>query len=120
MQAAVLLKINRPLEIYELDIPALVAGQVLVKILYSGLCRSQVMEVRGGRGEDLWLPHLLGHEGAGIVVEIGEGVSKVKPGDGVILGWIKSEGVDAPGAKYKGKLVGTMGDASCYSSLLIK
>jgi len=101
MQAAVLLKINRPLEIYELDIPALVAGQVLVKILYSGLCRSQVMEVRGGRGEDLWLPHLLGHEGAGIVVEIGEGVSKVKPGDGVILGWIKSEGVDAPGAKYK-------------------
>ena len=100
MQAAVLLKINQPLEIYELNIPALIAGQVLVKILFSGLCRSQVMEVRGHRGEDLWLPHLLGHEGAGVVVEVGAGVSKVKPGDEVILGWIKGEGAEAPGAKY--------------------
>lgn len=100
MHAAVLLKTNQPLEIYELDIPPLVAGQVLIKILFSGVCRSQVMEVQGSRGEDLWLPHLLGHEGSGIVVAIGEGVSKVKPGDEVILGWIKGDGLDAPGAQY--------------------
>jgi len=100
MQAAVLLKVNQPLEIYELNIPALIAGQVLVKILFSGLCRSQVMEAKGARGDDKWLPHLLGHEGSGIVVAIGEGVVKVAPGDEVILSWIKGEGIDAPGAKY--------------------
>ena len=100
MHAAVLIKTNQPLEIYELDIPPLVAGQVLIKILFSGVCRSQVMEVQGSRGEDLWLPHLLGHEGSGIVVAIGEGVRKVKPGDEVILGWIKGDGFDAPGAQY--------------------
>jgi S-(hydroxymethyl)glutathione dehydrogenase/alcohol dehydrogenase len=59
------------------------------------------MEVRGGRGEDPWLPHLLGHEGSGIVVAVGEGVTKVNSGDEVILGWIKGEGLDAPGAQYK-------------------
>jgi S-(hydroxymethyl)glutathione dehydrogenase/alcohol dehydrogenase len=65
------------------------------------------MEVRGKRGNDIWLPHLLGHEGSGVVVAIGAGVTKVKPGDEVILGWIKGNGLDAPGAKYlcKGKLV---------------
>lgn len=57
----------------------LLAGQVLVKILFSGICRSQLMEVRGLRGEDRWLPHLLGHEGSGVVVEVGSGVTKVQP-----------------------------------------
>jgi S-(hydroxymethyl)glutathione dehydrogenase/alcohol dehydrogenase len=47
------------------------------------------MEVSGGRGEDPWLPHLLGHEGSGIIISVGEGVTKVKHGDEVILGWIK-------------------------------
>lgn len=76
-------------------------GQVFVKIHFSGVCRSQLMEVRGGRGHDPWLPHLLGHEGSGIVLEIGPGVSKVKPGDEVILTWIKGDGLDAPGARYR-------------------
>lgn len=99
--AAVLEKLNTNLEIRDIEIPSLLYGQVLVKVLFSGVCRSQLMEVRGGRGHDPWLPHLLGHEGSGIVLSIGEGVTKVKPGDSVILGWLKGKGLDASGAKYK-------------------
>ncbi len=98
--AAVLEHLNTPLMVRSVRLPALLMGQVLVKVLFSGVCRSQVMEVRGGRGDDPWLPHLLGHEGSGIVLAAGEGVTKVKPGDEVILGWIKGDGLDAPGAKY--------------------
>ena len=82
-------------------IPPLAKGQVLVKVAFSGICHSQLMEVRGKRGEDPYLPHLLGHEGSGTVVEVGPNVSKVKTGDKVILGWIKGEGIDAPGPRYR-------------------
>ena len=99
--AAVLEKLGQPLVIKNVEIPPLLSGQVLVKVLFSGVCRSQVMEVCGGRGNDPWLPHLLGHEGSGIVLSIGEGVTKVGLGDEVILGWVKGHGLDAPGAKYK-------------------
>ena len=101
--AAVLTVLNEPLEIMEVEIPPLLRGQVLVKVLYSGVCRSQLMEMKGGRGGDPWLPHLLGHEGSGVVLAIGEGVTKVSPGDGVILGWVKGVGLEAPGAIYKNK-----------------
>ncbi|NLQ05629.1 zinc-binding dehydrogenase [Cylindrospermopsis raciborskii MVCC19] len=100
MKAAVLQRINSPLEIRYLNFSCLLPGQVLVKVHYSGVCRSQLMEVKGGRGSDPWLPHLLGHEGSGEVVSIGEGVTKVKPGDAVILSWIKGSGLEAPGAIY--------------------
>jgi len=98
--AAVLTKLNHPLVIRELELPSLLRGQVLVKVLYSGVCRSQLMEIKGGRGEDPWIPHLLGHEGSGVVVSVGDGITKVSPGDGVILGWIKGVGLEAPGAIY--------------------
>ena len=100
LKAAVLFDTNKPLEICELEIPRLKEGQILVKIFFSGVCRSQIMEVRGGRGIDPWLPHLLGHEASGEVIEIGFGVSKFKVGDNVILGWIKGQGIEAEGAKY--------------------
>jgi S-(hydroxymethyl)glutathione dehydrogenase/alcohol dehydrogenase len=58
------------------------------------------MEISGKRGDDHWIPHLLGHEGSGVVLDIGAGVTKVKPGDKVILTWIKGEGIDAEGAQY--------------------
>lgn len=103
MKAAVLFNTGKPLEICELTIPELSDGQILVKIAYSGVCHSQLMEVTGGRGEDKYLPHLLGHEGSGIVVSIGPSVTKFKVGDRVILGWIKGTGIDAIGAKYKYK-----------------
>lgn len=99
-RAAILYKLGDPLVVEEIELPELLSGQVLVKVFYSGVCRSQLMEVRGGRGSDPWLPHLLGHEGSGEVLAIGEGVTKVQLGDKVILGWIKGQGMDAPGAKY--------------------
>lgn len=99
-RAAVLEALGKPLVIKEVEIPELLYGQVLVKVFFSGMCRSQLMEVRGGRGEDPWLPHLLGHEGSGEVLAVGEGITKVQPGDEVILGWLKGQGLDAPGAKY--------------------
>lgn len=99
--AAVLTRIGFPLEIKRLTTPKLLPGQVLVQILFSGVCRSQLMEVQGRRGKDKWLPHLLGHEGSGKVVDIGAGVSKVQPGDDVIIGWLKGLGLEAEGAKYK-------------------
>lgn len=99
-RAAVLVETNSSLLIKTVELPALLYGQVLVKIFYSGVCRSQLMEARGKRGEDAWLPHLLGHEGSGEVVAIGESVTKVAVGDKVILGWIRGEGIEAQGAIY--------------------
>ncbi|WP_143871775.1 alcohol dehydrogenase catalytic domain-containing protein [Catenovulum sediminis] len=97
----VLISPNKPLEIVRgISIGALKQGQVVVRILYAGLCHSQLMEARGLRGEDKYLPHMLGHEGVGIVEQVGEGVTKVKLGDKVVLGWIKGEGLDAGGTQY--------------------
>jgi S-(hydroxymethyl)glutathione dehydrogenase/alcohol dehydrogenase len=100
MVAAVLYEPGQELAIEELAIPDLAAGQVLVRLAFSGVCRSQLMEVRGGRGVDRWLPHLLGHEGAGTVVRVGDGVSKVAAGDQVILTWIRCSGLEASGARF--------------------
>ncbi|MBM14717.1 MAG: acetoin dehydrogenase [Nitrospina sp.] len=102
MKAAVLYETEKSLVIENgIEIPPLQAGQVLVKVAYSGICGSQLMEVKGKRGEDAYLPHLLGHEASGWVVDIGSNVTKVKPGDKVVLTWIKGSGADCKGAKYK-------------------
>lgn len=95
-RAAVLRETGTNLDIVEIARPTLVSGQVLVALDYSGVCRSQLMEVRGLRGPDAWLPHLLGHEGVGRVAEIGPDVTKVSVGDQVIVGWIKGEGIESP------------------------
>jgi len=98
--AAVLVETGKPLELVELRIPDLKPGQVLVEIAFSGVCHTQVLEARGHRGEDRYLPHCLGHEGSGTVREVGTGVTKVKPGDKAILSWIKGSGMDVPGSVY--------------------
>ena len=68
---------------------------MLVKVLTSGICGSQIGEIDGIKGPDRFLPHLLGHEGTGIVLEAGEGVRKVKPDDKVVLHWRKGRaGID--------------------------
>lgn len=100
-QAAILVETGAPLVIEELEVPALKPGQVLVEIIYSGICHTQLHETRGRRGKDAYLPHCLGHEGSGRVLEVGAGVSKVKLGDSVILSWIKSSGKDVPGTVYQ-------------------
>jgi S-(hydroxymethyl)glutathione dehydrogenase/alcohol dehydrogenase len=102
MRAAVLYETGKPLVVEDgIEVPRPGRGQVLVRIHYTGVCQSQVMEVRGRRGPDPYLPHLLGHEATASVLETGEGVAKVRKGDKVVLTWIKSEGIDAPGAKYE-------------------
>jgi len=100
MRAAVLRRLNEPLSIEDLEIPSLFDGQVLVKLAYSGICRSQLMEVEGKRGPDNWLPHLLGHEGSGFVEAIGAGVSKLKVGDRVGVSWLPSSGRDSDTPSY--------------------
>ena len=99
-RAAVLFNLKQPLEILEVLAPELLPGQVLVKIFYAGLCNSQLMEVIGARGKDGYLPHMLGHEGVGEIVEIGENVEKVKLGDHVVLSWIKGKGANVNSSKY--------------------
>jgi S-(hydroxymethyl)glutathione dehydrogenase/alcohol dehydrogenase len=99
-RAAVLFEPNKPLEIVDLLFPELLNGQVLVRNIYSGVCRSQLMEVEGKRGEDKWLPHLLGHEGVGIVERIGPLVTKVKVGEKVVVGWIPGNGAEAKTPSY--------------------
>lgn len=100
-KAAVLKKQKEKLSIINnVEPPELKHGQVLVKLAYSGVCHSQIMEIEGLRGEDKYLPHFLGHEGSGLVVKIGDGVTKVKKNDAVVLGWIKGSGVEAGGCQY--------------------
>jgi len=118
--AAVLVAHNEPLRLMELEIPPLEAGQVLVKVLFSGICHSQLMEISGQRGADKYLPHMLGHEGAGIVEDVGAGVSKVKKGDAIVLSWIKSGGMDVSGAKYRlGDKIINAGAVTTFSTFTI-
>jgi S-(hydroxymethyl)glutathione dehydrogenase/alcohol dehydrogenase len=120
IKAAILYELNKPLVIKTIKPSKLIEGQVLVKIFFSGVCRSQLMEVEGGRGDDPWLPHLLGHEATGEVIEIGKNVKKVKIGDKVILGWIKGEGIDAEGAKYLcGDQIINSGKVSTFSNFSV-
>jgi S-(hydroxymethyl)glutathione dehydrogenase / alcohol dehydrogenase len=100
-EAALLVQTGEPLVLAELEIPALKPGQVLVEIAYSGACGTQVMEWLGHKGEDNWLPHCLGHEGSGTVLECGSAVTRVKPGDKVVLSWIRGGGIEAGGANYQ-------------------
>ena len=96
-KAAILYNTREPLVIEDIELPKPEPWQVLVKVVYSGVCHSQLKEVKGERGVDKYLPHLLGHEGSGIVIDIGSQVSKVQPGDKVVLTWIKGTGKDGPG-----------------------
>lgn len=98
--AAVLVETGRPLVLADLDVPALKPGQVLVDVAFAGVCHTQLLESRGYRGGDPYLPHCLGHEGTGTVTDVGPDVSKVKAGDQVILSWIKGSGADVTGTAY--------------------
>lgn len=75
-------------------------GQILVKLKYSGICGKQIDEIEAVGGKDHYLPHLLGHEGSGIVEKVGPGVKKVKKNNKVILHWIKSNGIQSETPKY--------------------
>ena len=100
MKAAVLEQIDSPLTIRDVELTELKVGQVLVKVLVSGLCGAQLHEIRGHKGNAKFLPHLMGHEGCGIVEEIGEGVTTVKVGDKVVMHWRPGSGIEAPFPSY--------------------
>jgi S-(hydroxymethyl)glutathione dehydrogenase / alcohol dehydrogenase len=101
MKAAILVEQNEPLVIDQVELPqSLAAGQVLVKIHYSGICGSQLGEIDGAKGEDRYLPHLLGHEASGTIQSVGEGVRFVKPGDSAVLHWRKSQGIESVPPRY--------------------
>ncbi len=105
MKAAILETINGPLTVGEVELTGLTFGQVLVKVLVSGICGSQLQEIAGNKNNAAFVPHLMGHEGAGIVEEVGPGVTKVKVGDKVVMHWRQGDGIEAdfPSYIYKGK-----------------
>ena len=105
MRAAVLTELNAPLEVVDVEITDVKYGQVLVKVILSGICGSQLHEIGGHKGNGKFLPHLMGHEGYGIVELIGDGVTTVAVGDSVIMHWRPGEGIesDFPSYGFNGK-----------------
>jgi S-(hydroxymethyl)glutathione dehydrogenase/alcohol dehydrogenase len=101
MKAAILVEQKKPLIVDEVQLPNILEiGQVLVKVHFSGICGSQLGEIDGTKGEDKFLPHLLGHEASGTVIEIGPGVRHVRPGDVVVLHWRKGLGIEGTTPNY--------------------
>jgi S-(hydroxymethyl)glutathione dehydrogenase / alcohol dehydrogenase len=82
-RAAVAFEAKQPLEIVELDLEGPKAGEVLVEIMATGICHTDAYTLDGFDSEGIF-PSILGHEGAGVVREVGAGVTSVKPGDHVI------------------------------------
>ncbi|MDX1571378.1 MAG: S-(hydroxymethyl)glutathione dehydrogenase/class III alcohol dehydrogenase [Xanthomonadales bacterium] len=82
-RAAVAWEAGKPLQIEEVDIEGPKAGEVLVRIVATGVCHTDAFTLSGADPEGIF-PSILGHEGGGIVEEVGAGVSSVQPGDHVI------------------------------------
>jgi S-(hydroxymethyl)glutathione dehydrogenase/alcohol dehydrogenase len=99
-RAAILVEQNAPLELDEVEIPPLNYGQVLVEMEVTRICGSQLGEIAGVKGPDRWLPHLLGHEAGGKVLEIGQCVKTVKPDDKVVVHWRQGSGIESATPKY--------------------
>ena len=82
-RAAVAVEAGKPLEVMEVNLAGPKAGEVMVEIKATGICHTDEFTLSGADPEGLF-PAILGHEGAGVVVEVGEGVTSVKKGDHVI------------------------------------
>jgi S-(hydroxymethyl)glutathione dehydrogenase/alcohol dehydrogenase len=82
-RAAVATQAGKPLEIMDVNLEGPRAGEVLVEVKATGICHTDEFTLSGADPEGLF-PAILGHEGAGVVVEVGEGVKSLKPGDHVI------------------------------------
>jgi len=99
-KAAILEEIDHPLAVGDVFLTELKIGQVLVKILVSGLCGAQLQEIRGEKDNAKYVPHLVGHEGCGVVEAIGPGVTRIKEGDKVIMHWRKGDGIESSFPQY--------------------
>ena len=82
-RAAVAWEANRPLEIEEIDLDGPKEGEVLIRIVTTSLCHTDMFTLSGADPEGLF-PAVLGHEAVGVVEELGRGVTSLKPGDHVI------------------------------------
>lgn len=105
-RAALLTRLKAPLEIADIEPCELQYGQVRVAVTCSGICGAQLQEIAGDK-EGGPLPHPLGHEGCGIVLETGPGVGHVKKGDKVVMHWRKGSGIesDFPRYNYDGRTI---------------
>jgi len=102
-KAAILVEQNKALVVDEIGRHSrgLGCGQVLIKVECASICGAQIGEITGARGEDKYIPHLLGHEGSGVVEEIGIGVTTLKKGDHVVMHWRRGDGIEARPPKYQ-------------------
>ena len=89
-KAAVVYEVGKPIEIEELDLDGPKDGEVLIRYTHAGLCHSDVHIAHGDLGARL--PMVLGHEGAGVIEEVGPGVTRVKAGDSVVCSFIPNCG----------------------------
>ena len=100
-KAAILVEQNKDLTVDNITLPgSLDFGQVLVEVHFSGICGSQIGEITGVKGKDPYLPHLLGHEGSGVVLETGPNVNAVSEGDKVVMHWRPGKGIQSTPPKY--------------------
>lgn len=96
-RAAILHEVNAPWSVEEIELDPPKAGEVLVKLAASGMCHSDEHLVTGDlAGATPPLPIIGGHEGAGVVLEVGEGVNWIQPGDHVVFGFIPACGRCGP------------------------
>ena len=91
---------KKNIKVDELSPGKLKKGQVLVKIIYTSICNTQIQEIDGSRGKDKFLPHCMGHEATGVVFKVGPKVKKVKENDKVCLSWLNSNGLNGGGTCY--------------------
>nr|WP_116608867.1 zinc-dependent alcohol dehydrogenase [uncultured Albidiferax sp.] len=88
MKAAVVHAFGQPLQIEEVPLPEVAAGQVLVKVVASGVCHTDLHAAEGDWPVKPTLPFIPGHEGVGFVAAVGAGVKTVKEGDRVGVPWL--------------------------------
>ena len=107
---------SQPLKIEELDLDPPGPGEVLVRIKAAGLCHSDLSVINGVRPRPV--PMALGHEAAGEVVQLGEGVTDLKPGDQVVLVFVPSCGHCMPCAEGRPALCEPGAEANAKGTLL--
>ncbi|MBJ9986909.1 alcohol dehydrogenase AdhP [Acinetobacter sp. S40] len=90
MKAAVVTEFNQPLQIKDVEIPKVSAGKVLVKMIATGVCHTDLHAMHGDWPIKPSLPFIPGHEGVGEVIEIGAGITHLKVGDKVGIPWLYS------------------------------
>ena len=89
-RAALFHAVGEPLEVAEIDLEEPRADEVLVRMVAVGICGTDLHQVKGEFQRPT--PMVLGHEGAGVVEAVGEQVTRVRPGDEVVLSWAPSCG----------------------------